>query len=558
MSLGIQTRAKSIGLVLAVAFTSTQWASAQTDLNRFFPKVPSSTRPVDYYYEEETDAPQPEEYPPMRTAPRNAAPQRNGQSRNSRVYNGPSSNRGTPASYQSSTPNRRPTQYGEPRMSGSRMRSPSVAEEAQRTIQPPQYGRSMSGQRMFPNYMSGGPGTSEIFGMTPSDGRGYGRQASRMPMSGTRGDMMIMPEETTVTPDAVYIGEEVPPGASAPMGKGPIYGGSPMRQNLGGFTNPYCNNCENGYCGDDGCYGNCGGRACGCYGECNPYGKCWPLAPFHWLFGGMWHDGPYWGPCDPAGQWSWKQDLTVFGGVHNFRSPVDVGGGSNFGFHEGVNWSAPLFRGMGLGGQFGVMVTQSNFTATQDSYNDYRNQFFLTTGLFHRPECGQGWQYGVAFDWLRDSYYDLFNVAQLRGELGWLWDCQNEFGFTFAVGVRDGEVDDPEFYSEFSAINQHAFYYRRRFARGGEGRIWGGWTSGAPGGLIGTDFRLPISNCWAVESGFNYLIASNDDLEEGFSNESWNIGINLVWYPGGTAACGSAYRPLFNVADNGSFMVRGR
>jgi hypothetical protein len=492
--------------------------------------------------------------------------------------------RGRPASYQSNVPGRQSSQYNpQPGpMNGSRTNM-SVAEEARQTIQPPQYGRSMSGQRMFPNYMKGGSGMSEILGMSPmnsrsSNGRYYGQQASRMQMTGNstyagkNGNMIILPEETTVTPDAVYIGEDVGPGPvssgpmnSRPMNGGPMmYGGQMMRHGGDGFTNPYCNDCGDGCCGDDcggGCcgYGNCGGRACGGYGECNSHGCCWPLAPFHWLFGGMWHQGPYWGPCDPCGNWSWTQDLTVFAGVHDFRSPVDFTGGSNFGFHEGVNWSAPLFREMGLGGQVGVMITQSNFTDSGAATDDYRNQFFLTTGLFHRPECGQGWQYGVAFDWLHDSYYETFNVAQVRGELGWLWDCQNELGFNFATGVREGEVESgEEIFDEFTAINQYAFYYRRRFCRGGEGRLWGGWTTGAPGGLVGADFRLPISCSWAVESGFNYLIANNDDLENNHSNESWNIGVNLVWYPGGTAACGSAYRPLFNVADNGSFMVRPR
>ena len=42
-------------------------------------------------------------------------------------------------------------------------------------------------------------------------------------------------------------------------------------------------------------------------------------------------------------------------------------------------------------------------------------------------------------------------------------------------------------------------------------------------------------------------------------DESWNVAITLVWYPGcGTAIGNDYFRPLLNVADNGNFMVDRR
>ena len=43
----------------------------------------------------------------------------------------------------------------------------------------------------------------------------------------------------------------------------------------------------------------------------------------------------------------------------------------------------------------------------------------------------------------------------------------------------------------------------------------------------------------------------------GTINEAWNVSMNLIWYPGRTAVSGarSIYRPLFDVADNGTFLV---
>jgi len=42
-----------------------------------------------------------------------------------------------------------------------------------------------------------------------------------------------------------------------------------------------------------------------------------------------------------------------------------------------------------------------------------------------------------------------------------------------------------------------------------------------------------------------------------FAPSAWNLSANLVWYPAGRArrSLASPYRPLFDVADNGS-MIR--
>ena len=50
----------------------------------------------------------------------------------------------------------------------------------------------------------------------------------------------------------------------------------------------------------------------------------------------------------------------------------------------------------------------------------------------------------------------------------------------------------------------------------------------------------------------------DDTTADGTFPEAWNIGINLVWYvcPQGAMHAGhSRYRPLFNVADNGTLIV---
>jgi hypothetical protein len=405
-----------------------------------------------------------------------------------------------------------------------------------------------------------------------------------------------------VTPDAVYLegGESIPAGVRAgsqsstqmegsvmmPQSGGMMMEGMPSQTGGGcgcsrgadGYSNPYCNDCSCGgpscgscggdcdSCGGGGCgcglfhgvFGRCGSGNCGecdscgdgeSCGECGhqcPYGRPWILAPIDLIIYEL--SPPH------HGGWWWGQDFEFFGGVHNFRSNVNITNQSNFGTQEGVNWGIPIWSEIGLGGQIGVAATQSNFERSGIIFDDYRQQTFITGGLFHRPACGQGFQFGAAFDWLHDEFYDNFDVAQVRGEISYLFNPRDEIGFECGVGVIDDQVTD-QFLSPatFEVLNQYNFYYRRNFCRGGNARIWGGFTD-ENRGLVGVDFSLPMSRCWAIEGGFNYVV--EDHRNRVSTDETWNMGMNLVWYIGGNAICRSQYRPLFNVGDNGSLLTR--
>src|SRR5262245_55353592 len=124
----------------------------------------------------------------------------------------------------------------------------------------------------------------------------------------------------------------------------------------------------------------------------------------------------------------------VFGGVQGFTGPANRGGSGSFGFHEGFNWGVPL-AGF-VSGQLGVNWTQSNFSGSFFT-PDSRNQIFFTTGLFRRVDWG--FQGGLVFDFLHDEWDYSADLAQIRGELSWLWCGCNEIGFLFAVGVNDSD-----------------------------------------------------------------------------------------------------------------------
>ena len=267
-------------------------------------------------------------------------------------------------------------------------------------------------------------------------------------------------------------------------------------------------------------------------------------------------------PCTvlPAG------NLELFAGVEAFTGPRNQGGAGSFGFQQGVNWAVPFPAFTCMGGQLGFRATQSSLSGA-DFTNSSREQGFVTAGLFRRVDMGL--QGGLVVDYLAESWYNSINLVNLRGELSWMLDGIHDFGFWFTAGISSTQAAMPAQrdalrpLEEWVPTDLYAFFYRRQFGgfRDGDARLFAGWTGGSDG-LIGVDVRLPLSPDWALESNFAYLIPSEGaglGFAGGHAEESWNLGINLVWYPGRLFGQGdSYYRPLFRVADNGTFMIDRR
>lgn len=262
-----------------------------------------------------------------------------------------------------------------------------------------------------------------------------------------------------------------------------------------------------------------------------------------------------------------------FAGVQGFSTPINRGGTGSFGFHEGFNWGVPVPCTSGcLGMQIGLRATQSNFSgagfpqsATSSLYTDsVRNQIFVTGGLFRRVDWGL--QGGLSIDYLRDTWYVNPDLVQLRGEISWVYPCAHELGFWFTASTQEDEktatfTGSTTIITEtYRSTDLYAFFYRHRWdsVPGAQCRVFAGW-SGEKDGLIGTDFQLPIHDDFAIQAGFNYLIpeqATTGAAGGAHEEESWNVAMSLVWYPGLRSAYGNDYfRPLLNVADNGSFKV---
>ncbi len=254
----------------------------------------------------------------------------------------------------------------------------------------------------------------------------------------------------------------------------------------------------------------------------------------------------------------WLRDLSVFVGGDAFKGPLDHGTNGNFGLNEGLNLAGPLGDPWACGYQIGANFVQSNFsgapTVSTPNYTLFapcRRQTFVTAGIFRRSLC-PGFQWGVAFDYLHDDYYEASDLKQLRSETGYVINDCYEVGYYGAYGVGTDRVID----GKLDPTDMFVLYLRRYFDTGGEGRLWGGAT-GNGDGLLGADLWLPLGQGFALENRINYMIPKQGTGTTAQPRESWGFVIQLVWYPGQNAACmkHNPFRALFNVADNSLFMV---
>jgi hypothetical protein len=274
---------------------------------------------------------------------------------------------------------------------------------------------------------------------------------------------------------------------------------------------------------------------------------------------------PYYG-------WRWYRDFTASAGITGFTNATNLGLNGNFGTNEYLNWAMPLWNAFGLGWQIGWRGVQSNFqpatvevgrtTLTKNA----RDQQFLTTGLFTRAFEGRGLQGGLVYDYLHDSWFDNTNVSQLRYELSYVWGY-HEWGFWGASNIGDqtslfGPVTRRQ--GVASTLDLYTGFYRVQFGDANEWKVWGGGT-GESDGIIGTLVRAPMHRSLALEGTFTYVIPGRNQVIDfdgqgetsRFSPAAWNVSVNVVWYPAGRSrrSLASPYRPLLEVADNGS-MIR--
>lgn len=308
-----------------------------------------------------------------------------------------------------------------------------------------------------------------------------------------------------------------------------------------------------------------------CIDDCCPEDECGFLPCCHhtghicgWLrqFG-----RPYYG-------WRWHRDFTASAGITGFQTPADLGLAGNFGTNEYANFGMPFWNAFGIGWQLGVRGVQTHFQntsiegLTDDPFvSGPRDQVFVTTGFYTRAFEGRGLQFGAVWDYLRDNWYDNVDLAQVRGEISYVWHA-HEIGFWGTANYDTTPFSTRRLSGNASTMDIYAAFYRLQFGDANELKVWGGGTDNGDG-LLGTLIRAPMTKSLALEGTFTYLVpkdtktyplgsdAAGNKLSITTSDSAWNLSMNVVFYPACRSRRGlaSPYRPLFDVADNGS-MIR--
>jgi hypothetical protein len=242
-------------------------------------------------------------------------------------------------------------------------------------------------------------------------------------------------------------------------------------------------------------------------------------------------------------------DFSLFAGGEGLSAVVPgQGAESGIGFREGFNWGGPVGGTIAgdnwreIGFQLGFAADQFNIQSNAAGISGELSEIFVTGGLFHRAMNG-GLQWGLVFDYAHDSFLLTEDLRQLRYEISFVNPCCGEFGLwgTASIGATQ----------QLRATDLYALFYRRYFSGGGNGRVFGGITEDGSG-IVGVDLQIPLGRSWALQNGAGVLFPSNATANGGNLQQSWSLGIQLVWYPGRCAACqlNSQFSPLQPVADN--------
>ena len=286
--------------------------------------------------------------------------------------------------------------------------------------------------------------------------------------------------------------------------------------------------------------------------------------PFDWL-------AP--GPAPSADET--PQQLYAFHGYSSWRGISDGSGPNNNGFFYGANFGTRLGQ---LSDRTGIVAQiggsggfyDLNGRASPFESNEIVQQGFITAGLFRRADELTNFSAGVAFDGMFNDNFGQYGASpflgQLRYQVAYALNDWHEFGMWGTVRMA-GETQDILGPLSFRAVDQFNFFWHHKFAFGADATSWIGFPdhtklggNGSLGNYIfGGTLTAPLSPAWAVYMDLQYMPPSAHIGSTAAKEESFFLGIGLMFYPGRNSrtasVSGSRWRPYLPVANNGSFMV---
>ena len=160
---------------------------------------------------------------------------------------------------------------------------------------------------------------------------------------------------------------------------------------------------------------------------------------------------------------------------------------------------------------------------------------------------------------------DLYAMIEREAEFFIGYPCNATFDYSPLFrflnhpinNVGDPYVPSNFHLNRFEPIPHGSLYYRRCWHNGANTTAWLGIAEEPGEMMFGADARIPLNWRWAFIGNFNYLLPSASG-PSGQDEELWNVslGIELTLGHGGNHCLANKSRPLFPLADNGSFLVR--
>jgi hypothetical protein len=266
-------------------------------------------------------------------------------------------------------------------------------------------------------------------------------------------------------------------------------------------------------------------------------------------------------------------NLVIFGTTNGFKAgQLDKTSGGNFGFTEGLNWSAPISV------QYCTLTTQLGFRAVHSNVNgnfaqtigyaekEHRTQYFITAGLFKRSHSSP-LQAGVVFDHFEDNLYGKIKLSQIRFELSVRTFSNLEYGFIGGFGLegdssplinyRENRLNNTlanNYRYEIKTQRFYTLFARKHFSIGNTAEFRIGATEYG-NVFIAANGEFPITDRIALNGSLATMIPGG---KNGWKSETWDMSVGIViYFRGGamTKYC-NENRPMFDVAQNGSFITR--
>ncbi|MFO1042580.1 MAG: DUF6666 family protein [Planctomycetaceae bacterium] len=261
--------------------------------------------------------------------------------------------------------------------------------------------------------------------------------------------------------------------------------------------------------------------------------------------------------------WHPIDTLSVFGGLEGSKQPQDFGVNANFGGRWAANWGFPLLADYGIGAQIGMSINYTDNAVQvfeRVGASTHRTQNFSTAGIFQRTDT---WRWGVAYDFLYESYYDQFILGQWRGRVGYATSEADEFGVWCAVPQQSSSGQFLTIPVQLTPLTQGSFYWQHQFLAGTRVMSWAGAAEGhaqanlalgdlkktGPQFVFGAEIDVPLNANFSIYGQANFIGPADTGTVDSF--------LGVSYYPGGRAfpSTRSRFAPYQALANSTMFAL---